>query len=134
LVARTWCDILQPETAEVLAVYSADFFAGQAAVTLNRFQAGQVLTLGSFGDSAFFTALQPWLCKLTSIQPVAQTPNGVEAVQRDGLLFLLNHTPEEQSIDIKAPYQALLPLASMVSTIKLSSFGVAVLKIGNENG
>ncbi len=127
LVARTWCDILQPQTAEVLAVYTADFFARQAAVTLNNFQNGKVLTLGTFGDANFFTSLQPWLCQLANIQPILHTPAGVEAIQRGNLLFIINHTMQPQTFELDTSYCNLLTTRT-IQELEIPSFDVAILK------
>jgi len=41
--ASVWCDLLKPTTADVLVEYAEDFYAGRAAVTINRVGEGHVL-------------------------------------------------------------------------------------------
>ncbi|MBQ3156807.1 MAG: beta-galactosidase [Clostridia bacterium] len=47
LNVKQWCDMLEADTAEVLARYNGDYFAGAAAVTRNVFGQGRVYYIGT---------------------------------------------------------------------------------------
>ena len=44
-----WCDIIRTESAETLAVYGENFYAGKAAVTKNSYGKGCVYYIGTVG-------------------------------------------------------------------------------------
>jgi hypothetical protein len=46
-------DLLHTETAEVLAVYGSDFYAGMPALTRNRFREGAAYYIASAPEAAF---------------------------------------------------------------------------------
>jgi beta-galactosidase len=98
------CDILHCETAEELAVYGSDFYAGTPSVTRNRFGKGWAWYVASSAEPRFLTALTRMLAREKGVQPVAQAPRGVEATCRkkgkDSFLFLLNHADVEARVEL----------------------------------
>jgi beta-galactosidase GanA len=68
--------------------------------------------IGALGPVALFDALAPWLLALAGVQPVLHVPAGVEATERwpqeQRLLFVLNHTAQEQEIILDREYRDLL--------------------------
>jgi beta-galactosidase len=111
--ARLWCDVLAPTTARAVARYSdhsgdcGQYYAGRAAVTLNRFGQGQAVYVGTVGDATLHDALVGWLMEAAGVAPTLSTPDGVEAVERwkDGhrLLFLLNHADQSREVSLPRP-------------------------------
>ncbi len=93
--ARLWCDVLTPTTAQTVARYGGEYYAGRAAITLNRFGQGQAVYVGTLGDKVLHDAVIGWLVDAASVSPALTTPDGVEALERwkdsQRLLFLLNH-------------------------------------------
>ncbi len=128
--ACLWCDILAPTTAQTVARYQGEYYAGRAAITLNHFGLGQATYVGTLGDGDLIDAVVGWAVDMASVLPVLTAPDGVEAVERwkDGhrLLFLLNHADEacevalpQQMTDLLtgravAGQAALLPKAVMI--------------------
>jgi beta-galactosidase len=112
LCATTWCDVLASDGAQVVAHYSEEHYAGKPAITLNSYGKGKVVYIGALGPAALFDALAPWLLALAGVQPVLHVPAGVEATERwQGkrcLLFVLNHTGQEQEITLDRDYHNLL--------------------------
>lgn len=98
--ARVWCDVLRLTSAKPIARYTGDYYAGSPAVTLNGFGKGQAIYVATFGDATLYDALGDWLLRLATITPPPAAPAGVECrVRWQGerpLLFVLNHTTEEQ--------------------------------------
>lgn len=98
------CDLLHSEGAQVLATYEQDFYAGMPVLTCNRFGAGEAYYVAAQSEKAFYAKLVKKLCEDRGIAPVMQTPDGVEAVVREGekakYLFLLNHAREEKSVAV----------------------------------
>jgi len=81
---RDVCDVIHVESAEVLAVYGDDFYAGQPALTLNRFGQGQAFYLAARADDAFLTAFYRRLGDRLGLQWAldADLPEGVTAQLR----------------------------------------------------
>jgi len=99
-----WCDVLKPNGATVVANYTQDYYAGEPAITLNRFDQGQVVYVGALGEAPLYEALSGWLLDLAGVQPILAAPEGVQVAERwqgdRRLLFVLNHTEQEQEVDL----------------------------------
>jgi beta-galactosidase len=132
--ARLWCDVLAPSTAQIVARYQREFYAGRAAITLNQFGRGQALYVGTLGDDALHDLVISWLLQGTAIAPALSTPDGVEAVERwkDGhrLLFLLNHSDQPQTVDLAQPLTDLLSGRVFSGLATLEPKGVIILQAG----
>lgn len=119
LSAFTWCDVLKPTTASVVARYTKDYYRGRAAITLNRFGNGQAVYVGTRGDDSFYATLAGWLVGLAGVRAPLAAPQGVEVSERiqgnRRLLFILNHTGETQPITLDGAYCSLLDGSSHLS-------------------
>ncbi len=89
------CEIIHAETADVLATYGDDFYAGTPVVTRNTFGAGRAYYVASDPDDDFLDDLVERLLGEHDIRPPLDAPAGVEVTvrERDGgqLIFVLNH-------------------------------------------
>lgn len=116
--ASVWCDVLKPHGAQVVAHYTRDYYAGQPAITLNRYGEGNVVYVGTVGEASLYDLFIPWLLDLAEIQPILDAPEGVEVSERwqgdQRLLFLLNHTAEEQEVVLDKPSTNLLEDGAIV--------------------
>ncbi len=130
--ARLWCDVLAPTTAQTVARYQGEYYAGRPAVTHNRFGQGQVVYVGTLGDEGLHDAVVGWLLGEASVSPVLTTPGGVEAVERwnDGrrLLFLLNHA--DHAADVLLPQKMTDLLTGQVTEgqVALAPKAVMILR------
>jgi beta-galactosidase len=108
----TWCDILRPTGAQEIACYRRDFYAGKPAVTLNRYGKGLAIYAGVLGSEAFYAALADWLLELAEVRPIMASPENVEVTERwqgeNRLLFVLNHSDQEERIDLEETCTNLL--------------------------
>jgi beta-galactosidase len=98
------CEVVRPETAEVLASYGTDFYAGTPVVTRNRFGAGDAYYVASDPEDRFLDDFAARLLAVHDIHAPLEAPAGVEVAvrERDGqpLLFVLNHTAQVAHIDL----------------------------------
>jgi beta-galactosidase len=129
--ACAWADILDPTTAKPIAWYLQDYYANKIAATINTFGDGQVIYLGTLGDASFYAGVSQWLIELTKLQPLLESPPGVEIAERwqgaQRLLFVLNHTADTQDIMLDGNYMNLLNDKILSGEIILEPFDVLIL-------
>jgi beta-galactosidase len=108
---QTWCDILEPRGAQVLARYANDYYAGEPSVTSNLFGKGQAIYLGAFGDVSFYEAIFGWLLQEKGITAPLQVPAGVQVCERwqvnQPIRFILNFNATPQTIHLPEPHRNL---------------------------
>lgn len=95
-----WCDILEPNQAEVLASYGEDFYQGEAAITRNNYGNGKVYYAGTVLNRKGMVALAEYIVKDLGMEYVQGLPFGVERTVRqkeaDKFVFLFNNTDKRQ--------------------------------------
>jgi beta-galactosidase len=126
-----WADVLEVHGAQVAATYAADYYAQKPAVTINLFGKGKVIYLGAMGDAAFYAGVTQWIIELANLQPLLETPQGVEVGERwngnQRLLFILNHTQQEQEIHLHGSYTNILTETEIQGKIKIAAIDFALL-------
>ena len=104
-----WCDVLDATTAEPVAAYAHEFYAGTPAITRNAWGKGTAWYVGTTMGEALADKFVEEICQAAEVAPLMATPHGVEAVHRvkDGktYLFLLNHNESEQEAVIPAGFR-----------------------------
>jgi len=127
-----WADVIEPRSAQVLARYSAEYYAEQPAVTLNPYGKGQAIYVGTIGDDAFCATLCRWLVEQAGIESLMNTPSGVEVVgrERNGttLFYVLNHTDSEQLIEMPFACDNLLTGSEAAGWVSLKPYDVLMLQ------
>ncbi len=130
LPSEIWCDVLEPEGAQVLASYTTGHYAGSAAITRNRVGRGQVILIGTAGEDLEHEVLA-WLAEQLELHSQVAAPKGVEMVERrtndERFLFVLNHTPEPQRIRLPAKGVNYSDQSADDGFMTLEPFGVQVL-------
>ena len=129
------CDLIHTETAEVLATYKNDFYAGRPALTVNRFGAGKAYYIAFRSREDFLQGFYDQLIEELQIEKVlpSELPEGVTAQKRtDGqhdYIFVMNFNSDERTVDLGS-----LELTDLVDggkakgSIKLPGYGVRILK------
>lgn len=132
--AELLCDIMHLEGAQALAEYQEDFYAGTPVVTCNAFGKGNGYYVGTSSEQVFYERLIKEICVKQQIKPAAETPFGVEAVERfrdkEHYLFLLNHNEREEQISVPVAGTDLLTgnTYQIGENMVLAAKGVAILK------
>jgi len=132
---RDLCGLIHAESAEVLATYESDFYAGRPALTRKRSGGGSTYyvagrTSTNFLD-AFYRRIGTELGVMSSID--AELPTGVSAQLRgDGereFVFLMNYTTANQTVSLESqPGTNLLTGKAMVDAIELGPYATAVIE------
>lgn len=128
--ANAWCDILTPHTAEVVARYTKDYYAGKAAATLNRVGDGHAVYIGTAGNRALYDTFAPWLLKLSGASALYDTSDGLEVTERrqdDACLrFILNHSDEIKRVSVQG--RDLISNTNLDGEVEVPPKGVLLLK------
>ena len=127
------CDVLHAESAEVLAVYEDDFYAGTPCVTRNRFGAGAAWYVGTQPEDAFLDDLTDAICREAGIAGLCASEPGVEVARRVGergaTVFLLNHNAHPARVDLGGARLAdLLTGETLTGLVELPGRGVRVCR------
>ncbi len=130
--AKVWFDILTPGTAETLATYDKEYYAGSAAVTRNQLDKGNVYYVGTEPDAPeFYDSLLAGILRGAGITPGPPLPEGVEMATREGdarkVIFLLNYTASNQAVPVGEAYHDALSGAVTAEPVELPPYAVRVL-------
>ncbi|MFJ7624935.1 beta-galactosidase [Streptomyces sp. NPDC097595] len=121
-----WSEELEAaEGTEVPAAYRDGELAGLPAV-LRR---GRAVYVSTLPEPPALRALLADVVREAGVEPVlAGLPEGVEAVRRGELLFLLHHRREMVTVAVPGVYEDLLTGRVVTDRIALGRYGVAVLR------
>ncbi len=133
--ARDFFALIHAETAQVLATYGSDFYAGRPALTVNRFGKGQAYYIASRNDTRFLDDFYGKLAedlKLLRALP-ASLPAGVTAqLREDGqnkFIFVMNFNPVKTTVKLDSgKYENLVTGEKVSGKLELPGYGVAVIK------
>jgi beta-galactosidase len=130
---RRLCELAHAETAEVLATYGEDFYAGRPVLTENAVGEGRAYYIGADVEGRFLTDFYAKLCADCSISPVLETPGGVEVRRRSqndrSFLFVLNHNDEPSRVNLgEGPYTDMLTGETRAGELPLEPFDVRILQ------
>lgn len=127
-------EIIRPEGAQVIARYGSDFYAGEAAVTRNKFGEGQAVYVGSSVEGVFLEKLLGQLLEQHGITPIAAHSPSVEITQRfkgeRTFTFLLNYANQSESVALPFAARDMLSGREYAAgeEIVLDVAGVAILE------
>ncbi|HTS71559.1 MAG TPA: beta-galactosidase [Terriglobia bacterium] len=130
--ARTWCDILDPTTARVVATYGKSYYAGKAAVTENRAGKGWVFYVGTESKSPlFYDRMIAFAAAKGNVAVNERIPPGVEVEgrQKGGIriVFVLNYTAEDKTVPLDQAYRNALTGKPESMDLKIPAYQVVVL-------
>ena len=132
---RDYCDVIHAETAEVLATYKNDYYAGMPALTVNNYGNGKAYYIAARTNNDFDTEFFTKIINDLEIKPVINTelPIGVTAQMRtDGendYVFVMNFSEENNTVVLDDnKYVDMLTNEEVSGELKLNKYGVKVLK------
>jgi beta-galactosidase len=130
--ARTWSDILDPSTANVLATYGKGYYTGKPAVTENNAGKGWVYYVGTESKSPFFyDRLIALAAQKSRVALNAKIPPGVEVAVRQKagkkIIFVLNYTSTNQTVPLDQAYQNALTGKKEALEVQIPAYEVKVL-------
>ena len=118
---KQWCDILEIDSAEVLARYDSDFYKGSPAVTVNRYGKGTAYYVGTVGERRMYEKLAEDILGKRGVAYIADLPENVEVTTRTGngvtAQFIFNDSDEEKAFTLDGRELRLMPF-EMKCTLK----------------
>ncbi|HEX9018356.1 MAG TPA: beta-galactosidase [Anaerolineaceae bacterium] len=133
--ARDYFALIHAESAQVLATFGSDFYAGRPALTVNHYGKGQAYYMASRNDARFLTDFYSGLAaslNLLRALPV-DLPQGVSAQMReDGqrkFIFVMNFNPTPITLPLGGgEYHNLVTGQPVTTALDLPAYGVEVLE------
>lgn len=115
----SWCDLIEPETAQVLARYQGRFYSGTPAITKNAYGQGWAYYMGTVGERALYNTLLLTVFQEQSI-PVIRLAQGVEGTARSGengsYRFFFNNTNDARGLSLDGQKYRLQPFEMKILT------------------
>lgn len=103
-IATQWCDLLEVDTAKVLATYhqSGSVADGMAAITVNDYGKGRAYYLGTVTNRGVYIALAKQIAAEKDMEFLSELPLGIEVTYRENdehkWCFVFNNTEKCQKI------------------------------------
>ena len=132
---KDYCELIHAESAEVLAEYKDDFYAGMPVLTVNNYGKGKCYYIAAKMDRDFNDDFYGKLAEDLGIKSVIEgkLPLGVTAQERsngkDTFTFIMNFSEEEKVVELgNVVYTDMLNGEEVSGTLVLPKYKVRVLK------
>lgn len=129
-----YADVVHLDTAQLLAHYGHDYYAGQPALTVNEVGRGRVYYLAARTEPTFLQDFYTCLAEDLGLARAISTPlpHGVTVQKRvcgrEQFLFLMNFNPAPQSIHLEpGQFQDAFSGVELCGDFTLEGFGLRVL-------
>jgi beta-galactosidase len=135
--AGIFCDLLHAETAEVMATYGSEFYAGRPALTRNRHGQGTAWYVAFRAGENFLSDLADRLIADAGLHPVlgsgTRLPTGVTAQMRSHgerqFVFVMNFTNQPQTVDLGSKrYRDMLTEEILSGSVSMEAYAVFALE------
>ncbi len=117
-MCKQWCDVIETDTAEVIARYDSDFYAGKPAVTVNSFGRGTAYYIGTVGERRMYEKLAGKILKEAGVPHIDGLPENVEITTRTGngitARFVFNNSGEKKEFLLDGTDICLAPFEMTV--------------------
>lgn len=128
------CDLLHTRSAEALATYESDFYAGMPVVTRNHFGMGKAYYIGTEPDDAFLNDFMGRICEDIGLTAPFAAAENVEVTRRVSgkgtTIFVLNHNQEPSWVDFGTSRLTRLTTdEAMTGRVEIAPRDVLVLRL-----
>jgi len=105
-----WHDLFQLKTAKPVAFYNSQFFKGQAAITQNRYEKGNVIYVGTVPRQEAVLMVVQKAAELSGLQPLVRSADPlVEVTEVTSVktgkqyVYVLNFSDKDQKVALRRP-------------------------------
>lgn len=133
---RDLCELIHAESAQVLATYGADFYAGRPTLTVNQYGQGSAYYVAARTEQAFLDDFYSALTAQIGVRPVldAELPLGVSVTYRGDdeqrFVFVMNFNNAPATLALGQETLLDLFTGEAVQTLDLQPYDVRVLRQG----
>ena len=130
-----WADLLHATTAEVLATYTQDFYAGGPALTKNSYGKGKAYYAGTVPAQNWLRDWIGTICAEQGVESLVKADPDVEAGLRtgtdgDSTLVLVNHANRFAQVNLLGKHgRSLLDDRVITDELILNPYDVLVLEL-----
>jgi beta-galactosidase len=129
-----WGDVIRLKSAQAIAKFEQDYYAGAPAITRNQFGKGTAFYVGTVPDPKGMEWFLEQVCETAGVQPVApNAPAGVELLLRSNgnssWLFVLNHSTKRIAVPLEKNGQDVLTGVQVNGAVTLEPAGIAIIGI-----
>lgn len=129
------CDLIHTVTAEKLASYKSDFYAGRPALTVNKYGQGKAYYICSRNEDIFLDNFYKKLKEEAELEPVLDIDlaEGLSLQKRtDGrtdYIFIMNFTDKIKKLSLPDEYfDDFLSGEKIKGEVKLNPYGIKIIK------
>ena len=133
--SRDFCEVIHPEGAEVIARYTAEYYAGTPCITANAYGKGKAYFIGTRQNAEETEKIVNAIAAQSGVHKIiaAELPQDVKVLSRtDGdyeYVFITNYALENRSVALDSgEYTDLLDGKTYTGSVTLEKYGVKVLK------
>ena len=133
--SRDFCEVIHPEGAEVIARYTAEYYAGTPCITVNAYGKGKAYFIGTRQNAEETEKIVNAIAAQSGVHKIiaAELPQDVKVLSRtDGdyeYVFITNYALENRSVALDSgEYTDLLDGKTYTGSVTLEKYGVKVLK------
>lgn len=133
--SRDFCEVIHPEGAEVIARYTAEYYAGTPCITVNAYGQGKAYFIGTRQNAEETEKIVTAIAAQARVHKIiaAELPQDVKALSRtDGdheYVFITNYALENRSVALDSgEYTDLLDGKTYTGSVTLEKYGVKILK------
>ena len=133
--SRDFCEVIHSEGAEVLARYTADYYAGTPCITVNGYGKGKAYFIGTRQSVEETEKIVNAIAAKAGVKKIldAELPSDVKVLSRtDGVyeyVFVMNYATENRAVTLGAgDYTDLLDGQTHTGSVTLEKYGVKILK------
>ncbi len=131
---KQYAELIQLETAEMVACYDSEFYASYPALTVNKHGSGKAYFIAARTDDALLADFYASLIKSENIVRALQSslPRGVTAQVRETdnqrYVFLMNFTDKEQQVELgEKHFEDVLTGLPIGQSVTMSPYDVRII-------
>lgn len=122
-----YCELITSDTAETVATYEDDFYAGMPAVLKNKYKKGTAYYIGTRDRGEMLEAIYGEIIKENNIESY-DLPYGVTLQTRENFVFVQNYSDKDLRVTLPGRYTDIERDCDIDGEFELEKYGIRVLE------